>query len=120
MRIKFALPLLLALILQGCSPLGSDSGPSATIELEFTGFGVTSYGSPYVTVELRHVKGDPIYNASCDVYALSGSTILDTGFAYFAGGSTIKAGQTTSEDAIFFNLNSSTAYSVDSECDWLY
>lgn len=121
MGIKLTLLLLAVFLLSGCnSESSASSEPRATIELEFTGFGVKSYGSPYATVELRHIKGDPIYNASCDVYALNGSTIIDTGFAYFAGGSTIRAGQNTSKDAIFFDLNSSTEYSVDADCDWLF
>jgi len=116
--------VFIVFFLVGCSdPEISPSatiGPSATIELEYTEFGVTSFGSRYVMMELRHINGDPIYNAGCDVYALDGVSILDTGFVYFADGATIKAGQNTSDKAIFFDLVSTDAYTVDSECTWLY
>lgn len=107
--------------LAGCGSEDS-SDPSANIEFTWGEFGTKSYGSPYVILKIKHNGGEDIYNASCDVRAMKGSSIMDTGFTYFADGGTIRSGESTQDEAIFFNLSSHSQYErvETSECTWLY
>ena len=121
-RVICCIIFLYAVIVSGCETSEKDKKPTgADISFTYGQFGYESYGSPSVEVVLKHNGGKDIYNASCDVKAIRGSAIVDTGFAYFADGATIKAGQSTTDKAIFFDLSSHEDYTtVESECDWLY
>jgi len=116
--------LLLLVVLTSLIGCGSDdsSEPNANVEFSFGEFGMKSFGAPFVVLHINHTGGNDIYNASCDVRAMQGSTIVDTGFAYFADGGTIKSGESAHDEAIFFNLSAHTQYETveTSECTWLY
>lgn len=107
--------------LVACSDEG-DSGSGADIEFSWGESATKSYGAPYVILHIMHKSGDDIYNASCDVRAMNGSSIMDTGFAYFADGGTIRSGESAQDEAIFFNLSSQSEYDrfETSDCTWLY
>lgn len=121
-KYKIAIVLVVLGSLLGCGGSDDNSDPSANIEFIWGEFGTKSYGSPYVVLKIKHNGGDDIYNASCDVRAMKGSSIMDTGFVYFADGGTIKSGESAQDEAIFFNLTSHSQYErvETSECTWLY
>jgi hypothetical protein len=118
---KLVVILVILLGLLGCGSEDS-SGPSANIEFTWGEFGTKSYGAPYVIFKIQHKGGDDIYSAHCDVMAMKGSSIMDTGFAYFADGGTIRSGENAQAEAVFFNLSSHSQYEIVEArgCTWLY
>ncbi len=119
-RLFLVLALGLGVLLTGCS-----DSPFAPKEAEFeitdTSYGMTSYDCPYVQITVKNVGNATGYNAACYAHAKnSGGTIIDTGFAYFAGGGDIDPGESAQDDAIFFDLSSwSEIASVEYDLSWL-
>lgn len=78
-----------------------------------------SYGSPYVEITVKNDGDATGHLVTCDVYAKKGNIIVDTALAIFAGGSSIKPGESAIDEAIFFDLDSNSDYDVLSyELDW--
>jgi len=119
MKYKIIIILILS-FLSSCGGGGdtAPAGPSANISFTYGAWGTKSYGAAFLPVTLHHNGGSAIYNASCDIQAMNGNIIVDTGFAYFANGGTITAGQSSVSEAIFFNNVAFTSTSVS--CTWLY
>ena len=93
---------------------------SADFEIVNISTGMTSYDCPYIEITVKNTGNKTGYNVSCDVKAISGSTIIDTGFAYFANGADIGAGMSAVDDAIFFDLSSHGDYDrIEYDLDWL-
>lgn len=121
-----ALPLVVtSFILAGCNPDEDVSSNSEVdkpdLKVEFLDFGTKSYGSPYVEVRLTWRGDHDIYNLGCDVRAYDNDgSIIDTGLAYAASGSTIQPNQIVLEEAVFTSLDSLDPIDqVDAECSWL-
>lgn len=100
-------------------PPVSDEYPDAHFVITATSAEMKSYGSPYILITVKNVGNKTGYLVSCDVYAKQGNVIVDTGFASFAGGNNIKSGESTSDDAIFWKLDSHDQYdTLEYELDW--
>ena len=116
MTIKSArIVIVFALFIAGC-----DSFFTADFEIVSKEFGTKSYGNPYVLITVKNIGRGTGYNVSCDVQAKRGGVIIDSGFAYFAGGGDITSGERASDEAIFFKLRSHREYdSLEYNLSWL-
>ncbi len=96
-------------------------GGSIDISLGSSGYADSLF---YINVNITNNCSEAIVNASCNVTALKGTTVLGTGFAYFSEGETISPGQSAQGGAIFFNVTKSTEFDQvsmsASNCSWSY
>ena len=101
-------------------PPVSDEYPDAHFVITATSAEVKSYGSPYILITIKNIGNKTGWNVSCDVYAKQGNVIVDVGKAFFAGLGSIRSGEKTSDDAIFFKLDSHDQYdTLEYELSWL-
>lgn len=117
---KYVLWVLLAIVFCSC---GADYDIIANDDVDFIivskSTGATSYGSPYARIVIENA-GDRIgYNVSCTVQVTRGGIIVDSGFAYFAGGEDIEPGERAEERAIFFGLSSLIGCTLKYRLSWL-
>lgn len=79
-----------------------------------------SYGSPAANMRVTNTRNSGgIKSVYCNLYALKGSTIVDTAFVYFASGGTIKKGESAIDDGIFFDLDGFDDFETTrQECDY--
>ena len=119
--IQLSFTLTLILLLSGCGEDGlTGAEKEAKFEITSTSTGVKSYGAPYIIITVKNTGNATGYNASCDVQAKIGNTIIDAGFAYFASGGSISVGESAIDEAIFFDLTSHSDYdNLKYELDWL-
>lgn len=81
--------------------------------------GMTTFGSPTVTIIIKNTGSAVGYNVSCDIQAKKANTIIDSGFAYFANGGDIDPGEKAQDEAIFFELTSLDGYLLEYTLSWL-
>ena len=119
MRIRKAITIIVfTSLLTSCDFF--EPPPAADFEITNVLKGMKSYGSPFLTLTVKNVGNGTGYNVSCDVYAKIGNTIVDDGFAYFAGGGNIDPGESAIDEAIFFDLESHSDYtSLEYNLDWI-
>ena len=74
---------------------------------------------PSISITVKNIGNKTGYLVSCDVYAKKGNVIVDTGWASFAGSNNIQSGESTSDDAIFFKLDSHDEYdTLEYDLSW--
>jgi hypothetical protein len=96
--------------------------PEAKIEIVSVVPTWTSYNSPSLLITVKNTGTATGYNAHCDVQALdaAGTTIIDTADGFFAGLGNINVGQSTTDEAVFFELSSHSEYAqLSYDCSWL-
>jgi len=118
---KYIIALLLIITVCSCE-VGDDSITSR-LKAEFIiadkYTGTTEYGKPYTRIIIENVGAAVGYNVSCTVHAKQGNTIIDSGFAYFADGGDIEAGERAQEKAVFFGLSTFAGYKLKYSLSWL-
>lgn len=118
-RLLFVFILLNVLSISCDNPFSSEP-EEAKFEIVSTSKSTTSYGSPSVLVTVKNVGNATGYNVACKIYAKKGNTIIATADAFFAGLGNIKPGETTQDEAVFFDLKSHNDYSdLKYELSWL-
>lgn len=112
--------LFWAILITSCGILDPEEEKKAEFEVTSVTKGMKSYGSPFITLTVKNTGNATAYNVSCDVQAIKGTLIIDSGFAYFAGGNDIRAGMGAVDEAIFFDLESHSDYDrLEYELDWI-
>ena len=117
---KYMLWILLAVVLCSCGA-GYDTitDGNAGVIIVSKSTGITSYGSPYARIVIKNAGERTVYNASCTVQVTRGGIIGDSGFAFFAGGEDIEAGERAEERATFFGLSSLTGCTLKYRLSWV-
>ncbi|MCK4578674.1 MAG: hypothetical protein KAU50_07780 [Candidatus Marinimicrobia bacterium] len=112
--------LFWAALITSCGILEPEEEKKAKVEVISTTKGMKSYNSPFITITIKNTGNATAYNVSCDVQAIRGNLIVDSGFAYFAGGGDIRPGMSAVDEAIFFDLESHSDYDrLEYELDWI-
>ncbi len=101
-------------------PPVSDQYPDAHFVITATSEETWLEIRPSILITIKNIGNKTGYLVSCDVYAKQGNVIVDTGYASFAGLNNIKSGEKTSDDAIFFKLDSHDQYdTLEYDLTWL-
>jgi len=94
---------------------------SGVVDVDIVEYGFSQFGDPQISLRLTNTDIDPIYNANCDITALSGNRIQDVAKAFFASLDPIDPDEAAIDDAVWRDLDGGFGSfdKIRIECDWL-